>query len=350
MSSNFAPGRLRFLDALRGIAVLLVMFEHFAHGEFALVAWVDKNIIQIGQAGVSIFFLISGYIIPRSLSSSGGLKGFWLHRLFRLYPAYWLSIVVALLCSSYSIFNIPHNVNGGVVLWNITMLQGFLGVIYIIPVYWSLKFEMAFYILMSLIFLVGFMRRPFLLFLLYSLIVFAVAAIMRLSFDKYFSYGIFHINLMLGGWVLGEWNAGRVNFRNAMFTICVLIFTAIVSAFSAFHGRVDEAGVGTLSFIPMVMAWVVSIVIFSLALGGSKVIVWPKWLAWVGVVSYSAYLFHPLVQSVIYRSLDVTGFVAVAFCFVFSFFGAWIVYIYVECRMVSLGRRIGASLSLVPAR
>lgn len=41
-----------------------------------------------GYAGISLFFLISGYIIPASLERKGSLRGFWVGRVFRLYPLF----------------------------------------------------------------------------------------------------------------------------------------------------------------------------------------------------------------------------------------------------------------------
>jgi peptidoglycan/LPS O-acetylase OafA/YrhL len=38
------------------------------------------------QYGVFVFFLVSGYIVPASLERKGSVHGFWVSRVFRLYP------------------------------------------------------------------------------------------------------------------------------------------------------------------------------------------------------------------------------------------------------------------------
>ncbi len=46
-----------------------------------------------------VFFLCSGFIIPVSLERQGSLRRFWIRRLLRRYPLYWLSVVLCMLCA-----------------------------------------------------------------------------------------------------------------------------------------------------------------------------------------------------------------------------------------------------------
>src|ERR1700730_18454663 len=88
--------RLAWLDALRGFAALCVVFDH---GSTLLLLPVRSFLYQwlnLGQFGVFVFFLVSGYIIPASLERKGSVRGFWTGRLFRLYPMYVLAVVLAL--------------------------------------------------------------------------------------------------------------------------------------------------------------------------------------------------------------------------------------------------------------
>ena len=89
------PGRLAWLDVLRGVAALCVVFDHF--GSFVppriqatVSQWLDP-----GTYGVFVFFLISGYIVPASLERKGSVRTFWVSRVFRLYPLYLLAIGIA---------------------------------------------------------------------------------------------------------------------------------------------------------------------------------------------------------------------------------------------------------------
>ena len=88
--------RLGWLDALRGLAALAVVFQHsgpyLADGVFALT----HRRLDPGIFGVFLFFLISGYIVPASLERRGDLRAFWVGRLFRIYPLYLVVFVLAL--------------------------------------------------------------------------------------------------------------------------------------------------------------------------------------------------------------------------------------------------------------
>ncbi|NTV64785.1 MAG: acyltransferase [Oscillochloris sp.] len=129
--------RLRWLDATRGLAALIVLASHTV--DYFWRGYADA--VQAGNAGVVLFFLCSGYVIPISLEALS-LKRFWLRRFFRLYPLYWLSIVLFLALGS-------HQVALPVIAANLTMLQFFMGIPHISSIYWSLTVEMVFYIMVS---------------------------------------------------------------------------------------------------------------------------------------------------------------------------------------------------------
>ncbi len=92
------------LDGLRGIAVLLVLIDHFS---FPITerALVFKDFLQSGWIGVDLFFVLSGYLITRGLVRSSPrpaferLKLFWMRRVLRIFPLYYLMLIVgSLVC------------------------------------------------------------------------------------------------------------------------------------------------------------------------------------------------------------------------------------------------------------
>jgi peptidoglycan/LPS O-acetylase OafA/YrhL len=87
--------RLAWLDVLRGLAALAVVFDHaiyyvLHHGRTIVYQWFNP-----GDYGVFVFFIISGYIAPASLERKGSVRTFWVSRLFRLYPLYLLAVGIA---------------------------------------------------------------------------------------------------------------------------------------------------------------------------------------------------------------------------------------------------------------
>jgi peptidoglycan/LPS O-acetylase OafA/YrhL len=160
ISSNAA--RFGWLDAVRGIAALTVALHHLSAELFvgfgvAVREWFDPGIF-----GVMAFFLVSGYIVPASLERRGDVRAFWTGRLFRLYPLCAVVFVAAavLVPQRFSAVDVSvheHPLLAAVA--NATMLQDLLGLRSGLPVMWTLTYEMVFYYLVTLLFMVGAHRR-----------------------------------------------------------------------------------------------------------------------------------------------------------------------------------------------
>ena len=95
--------RIPGLDGVRAIAILLVLFAHVVDP-----AGTGKFLIspgELGLLGVQIFFVLSGFLITTLLldeeQAHGGisLRGFYLRRAFRIFPAAYAFILVMLLLS-----------------------------------------------------------------------------------------------------------------------------------------------------------------------------------------------------------------------------------------------------------
>jgi len=134
--------RLERLDALRGIAALSVVLSHGFDTLSATTDWrVGTTVFNAGYFGVSIFFLISGLVMARSATATPS-RSFWVRRLFRLYPAFWVSLAAAaaLYHPQVSVASLAANA---------TMLPQLFGQPLLLVVYWTLAVELLFYMLMS---------------------------------------------------------------------------------------------------------------------------------------------------------------------------------------------------------
>jgi peptidoglycan/LPS O-acetylase OafA/YrhL len=144
--------RLGNLDALRGLCAVLVFFQHALPlellGRGALSA-MPNFYLDLGRIGVGAFFLVSGYVIPFSIKENSTLKSFWIGRLFRLWPAYIVAIVLAVT------LNVEDSrlLGSFAIALNFTMLQQFVGVKNVLGVFWTLQIELIFYFLISLMLL-----------------------------------------------------------------------------------------------------------------------------------------------------------------------------------------------------
>jgi peptidoglycan/LPS O-acetylase OafA/YrhL len=160
-AGRVSGGRLTWLDATRGFAAVAVVWWHLAsRGIINLQSahdWVD-----IGKYGVVLFFLISGYVIPMSLERHGNLRHFWISRLFRLYPAWAVSALFIIGLYVAGVFPVPAGLTRApltVTIGHLTMLQGLLGVPNLVPIYWTLSYEMVFYLVVAGLFAIGLHRH-----------------------------------------------------------------------------------------------------------------------------------------------------------------------------------------------
>src|SRR5690348_1427083 len=71
-----AEHRLAFLDALRGLAAGAVILQHAGLILSAGYTSVAMSVFDLGNFGVMLFFLCSGFIIPISLERQGSLRTF----------------------------------------------------------------------------------------------------------------------------------------------------------------------------------------------------------------------------------------------------------------------------------
>jgi peptidoglycan/LPS O-acetylase OafA/YrhL len=153
--------RLAWLDALRGFAALCVVFDH---GSTLLLLPVRSFLYQwlnLGQYGVFVFFLVSGYIVPASLERKGSVRGFWISRAFRLYPMFLLVLVlsaVAYKTGHGTVANAGAHPAAAVLGW-LFMMQNLAAGLNVPVVTWTLSYEMVFYLLLAGLFSWGVHRR-----------------------------------------------------------------------------------------------------------------------------------------------------------------------------------------------
>jgi peptidoglycan/LPS O-acetylase OafA/YrhL len=153
--------RLAWLDALRGFAALCVVFDH---GSTLLLLPVRSFLYQwlnLGQYGVFVFFLVSGYIVPASLERKGSIRAFWTGRLFRLYPMFLVAIALAAIAHATghgTIANASRHPLTALLGW-LFMLQNVTAGLNVPVVTWTLSYEMVFYLLLAALFAWGVHRH-----------------------------------------------------------------------------------------------------------------------------------------------------------------------------------------------
>ena len=109
MNAHPAPGRdqLGLIQVFRALAALMVVFGHAQHhailaAEKAGMSFRPSHLIP-WEAGVDLFFVISGFIIVHAsrtlFGQDGATRIFMVRRLIRIVPLYWLCATAYLLIS-----------------------------------------------------------------------------------------------------------------------------------------------------------------------------------------------------------------------------------------------------------
>ncbi|MFC9327163.1 acyltransferase family protein [Kitasatospora sp. NPDC057015] len=358
-----AKPRLGWLDALRGFAALAIVVQHFVQLVMPEVFTRTAEKLDLGSYGVFLFFLVSGYIVPASLERKGSVRGFWVSRLFRIYPLCVIVVgggVVAWKLGAYtdallpvSWFSQEHPAIAA--LGNATMLHDFLGVGGTLFVMWTLSYEMIFYLLVASLFVLGAHRRsaeistafavvavaavgafPFITLshqvadirraVVVAAVVMAVGIFAMMSRLKALAVagavltgalalGLLSANGRMPGWfsmtILATMFAGTAIYRAEQGQIsrikCAVAAAVTMAAILYVGGRYGETGARTPHFqwqwlTTMVAAWAT----FALAMSLRRFRM-PRVLTWLGSVSYSVYLVHAVLLCVLLKVISPTA-------------------------------------------
>lgn len=136
-------GRFSGVQALRALASLAVFLQH-------LIFYVCNNKgqdwrpilrIDIGSLGVGIFFVISGFVIAPRVRQEG--KTYFIRRLLRIYPPYWMAVLVSYWVLSLCMGQAWHADAKSLALVPVRLED--MNNSYHIP-YWTLIYEVFFYL------------------------------------------------------------------------------------------------------------------------------------------------------------------------------------------------------------
>jgi peptidoglycan/LPS O-acetylase OafA/YrhL len=105
--------RVAALDGLRGVAILAVFFYHYARGAGthtnSAVIKAFSTLFGFGWTGVDLFFVLSGFLITGilydTLDDPGYYKKFYARRVLRIFPIYYLVVLIFLLLTPFVEFH-----------------------------------------------------------------------------------------------------------------------------------------------------------------------------------------------------------------------------------------------------
>ena len=299
MNSGPHSERLQHIDALRAIAALLVLCTHVSEAFNTLspqttsTGWLYdvSHYWDFGRIGVVAFFVISGFVIP--FSTRPGLPGagwdFAIRRLFRIYPAYWLSVPAgAFAC--YWLWGRQFTATDFLV--NLSLMQDLVGVPPAIGLYWTLLVELTFYAICLAFLLTGQIRNFSSITALSGGLALVVLTwlIAHSQGHDLFPYTstlwLVHLSIMSMGTLFRAWydRELKTSVARAGFYAILLFYLIGYPLVSTF-----------LADLPWRYSVPYSIGVALVLIGATILRIRNPVMTWLGQISYSIYLFHPVV-------------------------------------------------------
>jgi peptidoglycan/LPS O-acetylase OafA/YrhL len=309
-NSNF---QLDVLDGLRGIAVFIVILSHNSLAGFQMFPLV--NFYGIGHEGVFLFFLLSSFLLTYPFIERGAsgfsierLTNYFERRFFRIYPLYILYLTGGLISTfvlsfliSDKVVGIPFSLTPKEYLDHLLMAYGK-------GVAWSIPIEFKYYFLLPGIayIIVVLLKKNLKLSGVFVLFLIALVNIIW-PLERIISIRslVYHLPIFLIGALLAllhhKWVASdRLKSPRTSLYVETLGILSLLTIFLMTPSILKSLGLYSVDlpphrqFILFSLLW--SGVIFA-AIHGNGLIgkifkLYP--LRYLGYISFSAYLFHPI--------------------------------------------------------
>jgi len=309
------------LDGVRGLAILLVMLYHFRADldSSSLLQHAIQWFSEYGKTGVDLFFVLSGFLITGILLDSrdavNRFSAFYMRRILRIFPVYYLSLAVVFLVVPYIFPGDPVSQRPASerVLF-LTYLQNWPGDIQpawprLLVHYWSLAVEEQFYLLWPMVVFFLTPRRVLQVIAgacLFSLALRLALVIVNVFPDVYYRNTFARMDTLLIGaacalLLRNETTAARLR-RHARWLWFVPIALLFIwrSPYPAFAARVTlEKTIGLTAIALSYAALLVAVVLTM----GSKSMVQQFFSSRImrlfGKYSYGIYIWHLLVAQLV---------------------------------------------------
>lgn len=335
---NYRPD----IDGLRTIAVLSVIIFH-----------INKELIPGGFVGVDIFFVISGFLISRFImrdlqTGHFSLLEFYRRRIKRIIPPMLLVLFFTLLAAQFLLLPDDAKQVAKSGIWSLLSMANVYFTLYQdtgyfadassqIPLLhlWSLGVEEQFYLIWPLVLMATF--RPARI-ELFGIVVVIISLASFVFAELYFKTNPLFVYYMLpsrAGELLAGALVAMVFFKNPTYKIPNYLVTTIaicglgLVAFSLSWLSESKVFPGLLALLPTTGA---ALIILAGGLGEAWIlrILANRLMIWIGLLSYSAYLWHwPLLVFYRYGYREITFYSGTAI-FLLTFLLAWLSFRFVE--------------------
>ena len=325
--SVLQTSHLPSLDGLRGMSIIIVLIAHINshYGIFIL-----SQLFGAGIVGVYVFFVISGFLITTLLlkekhkTGDISLKKFYIRRVLRIFPVAYLFILVIIIFNFFFNLQIPTYAFFAAGLYVVNFFQ-FIHVPYYFNHYWSLSAEEQFYLFIPPIIKYNFDAYRWLLFL-----ILALSFVARFVFEHYqnnfAAKFLFDATRNLDGLIIGSFFSILV-FTNLIpwsFIKKYKVAINIILIFFIFlFNREGTSFITKLFFNHTAYSFLIGFLVISNIYPSNDIFYKffnNKWLAQVGILSYSIYIWQQLFTSSLFLPIFPYNLVLIAIVSVGSYY------------------------------
>ncbi|EHU3929947.1 acyltransferase [Salmonella enterica] len=314
------------LQALRGVAALLVVLFHYRGflndgAKESPTIW-DK-LFSHGIIGVDIFFIISGFIMVYTtchyMREKASLVRFLLNRAIRIIPLYYICLVIAfLLEGAMSTFHYPDKVQNILSALTFTLYKTSTSPLYIdeggtYNIRWTLNYEIYFYLVFALCLLV---KHRVLALVTWGILVTSIIpviagyqpAINEQGYPFSSPYFGFLTNPLLLEFIIGVivgWLYIKIkeNFTSRKIDLLSSISAVVILVFIIWG-----IYTGSVHALDRKSSLVLGLLVLSLTLAESVLLAFiPRFLTYVGNISFSLYLLHSAVGLAVVKRVGAVG-------------------------------------------
>ena len=356
------------LDALRGIACMLVFFFHLPTYLIINTSSLKYRLISVlfsfngagGKLGVFFFFVLSGFLITylllkeKYLNNYIDLKNFYLRRIFRIWPLYFLVFIIGFWVSPYIASGLgkPYVELANPIYYlffisNFEIMTGTLPVNKVLGTFWSISVEEQFYLVWPLLFITFSSKN-----LIKVLVVVLMIAITFIAYysdlTKILYYHTLSSSLYLavgsiGGYFVFYYQQAIVHFFNTTTTnYNALIYIGSLLILFFYNDLSSLLGVKVFVlkfFTAIFFLYIILDQVFNkkgLKLGNFRL------LNFLGKLSYSIYLTHILAIYIILYLTEALSFGWVSqilFTIIFTVILAFLCYKWVELPFIKIKKK-----------
>jgi peptidoglycan/LPS O-acetylase OafA/YrhL len=337
------------LDGVRAIAALMVMLFHFLGSvttNNALILFL-KKISIFGQTGVSLFFVLSGFLISRILISTKNepkyFYKFYVKRILRIFPLYYFFLVLYFFVFPL-LLNIPTtSIKDQLYYWfyiqNVAMTFNLAtnGPLH----FWSLAVEEHFYLFWPIV--IYYFNDKKIVTSIFLLILFSIITRYLLAKNNievfYFTFSRLD-EILLGAFLAILELKGYLHKKNAykflLALLCVIIPTVLLWKLNNASGNPN---VQVVKFLLMALFYACSIgFILSTASTNNLLskLMNINFLRYTGKISYGLYVYHPICFLVIANFFKLGLVMNFTCSFALSYLISSISYHYFESKFLNL--------------